>query len=115
MHPKKNIKGKLVRLSCGVYEIHWDHMKKNKVIKEEKGITIFPQWEEVERVRTIIDESLREADVSTCDAMTALCFACIEMAYNAEVDKPQFLCNMSNWWEKLSSFHEINIVDKNEN
>lgn len=78
-------------------------MKKNKIEETENGFVVIPSWQEIDRAREIINEALDKSNVSTADALAALCLSTIEMVHEAKVGKAQFLCRMSNWWEELDS------------
>jgi hypothetical protein len=78
-------------------------MKENKIIKKENGYIVLPNYDEIARVKKIVDDALTHADVTAADALNVLCFLAIEIAYNAKIGKPHFLSRLSGWWEQLDS------------
>lgn len=81
-------------------------MKKNEIIETEKGSLIVPNWDEIDRLRKIIDKTITESDVSTADALTCLCIYSTEIAYNYNISKHEFLSRLSSWWEELDAKRE---------
>lgn len=78
-------------------------MKQNKIILEQNGYRVVPNWEEINRLREIIDKTIEQSDVSYADALTSLCIVSVEIAYTSKIGKPQFLNRISNFWEELDS------------
>lgn len=80
-------------------------MKKNKITPHPngKGYLVSPNWDEIDRARELINDALKNADLTYSDALSALCLTAIEVAYTAKITKPQFLMHMTNWWEELDS------------
>jgi glutathione S-transferase len=85
------------------------------MMNEDQRITHYPNgylvksnWDKINQIRDIIDTELSKHEFVTGDCLTALCILAIEVAYNSNLTKPQFLTKISQWWEELDSeVHDI--------
>jgi hypothetical protein len=71
----------------------------NKVVPNGENYLILPNYDEIEKVREFIDDALEQSEASTADCLSALCVMTVEIAYNAKINKPQLLNQVSHLWE----------------
>ena len=76
-------------------------MKKNKIIKKGSKAQIVPNWEVVSDCKAKIMDMLFATPISRMDAIMAVTVLGIELGYNFDLKKPQYLNHVSSLWEEL--------------
>ena len=79
-------------------------MKKDERTTEHPhGLSIKIDWDKVEEVKASVENAMKNNEFLNVDCFTALCILAIEIAYNGNITKPQFLAKISQWWEELDN------------